>query len=100
MIECRNEKIAARFFPDLAPFILHKPAERVDEDRNEKGGQEGKSEIDPGEDVDTGQVTGFLEIVITLMRYVRLLLHDLCWAVLGAAGGQDLVSDAEVCVKV
>ena len=88
------------FLPDLLALILHKPAERIHEDTHYDGCQEGESEVDASNSVDASFVFRLLEVVIKILRHVRLLLHDLSRAVLGAARGQHLVCDGEVCVQV
>ena len=104
--ECRDEKLPARFLTDLLPLILHEPGEGVHEDRHNEGGKEGEDQEDSCNGVDTGEVLGLLEVVgdilgqAVLLAHVGVQLHDLSWAVTGATGGQNLVSDGEVGVQV
>ena len=88
------------FLPDLLALILHKPAERIHEDTYYDGCQEGESEVDASNSVDASFVFRLLEVVIEILRNIRLMLDDLSRAVLGATSGQHLVCDGEVCVQV
>ena len=104
--ERRDQKLPARFLPDLLPFILHEPGEGVHEDRHYEGGQEGEDEEDACNGVDTGEVLGLLEVVgdihgqAVLLAIIGVQLHYLGGTVAGAAGGEDLLGDGELRVQV
>ena len=106
MTEGCYEQLPSRLLPDLLPFILHEPSEGVHEYGDNESGEEREDQKDPGNGVDTREVLGFLEVVgdilgqAVLLAQIGVQFHYLCWAVVGATGGQNLVSDGEVRVQV